>query len=90
MQIKLSAQFDSFNFVSYLCRVRQPTRLFPSLIGIQNIFEGSGVIRIGGLTMSEFEYGSRPEGPPVLGYVIVGAMFTTLTLLGSTLYLLFV
>ncbi len=39
--------------------------------------------------MSEYEYGEAPDGPPVLGYVMAGAMLTTLTLIGSFVYSFF-
>ena len=39
--------------------------------------------------MSDFEYGERPDGPPVLGYVMAGAMLTTMTLVGSVVYAIF-
>ncbi len=39
--------------------------------------------------MSDYEYGDTPDGPPVLGYVMAGAMLTTMTLIGSLIYSIF-
>ncbi len=39
--------------------------------------------------MDNFEYGDRPDGPPVLGYIMAGAMLTTLTMIGSAVYAIF-
>ena len=38
--------------------------------------------------MEHFEYGERPSGPPVLGYVMVASFLSGVGLISSLVYLI--
>ena len=40
--------------------------------------------------MEHFEYGERPEGPPVLGFVLLSAFVSGFVIIGLLAYMLIV
>ena len=36
--------------------------------------------------MENFEYGTRPEGPPVLGYIMIGSFVSTIAIFSTAIY----
>ena len=42
----------------------------------------------GDLKMEHFEYGDRPSGPPVLGYVMLASFLSGVGLISSLVYLI--
>lgn len=38
--------------------------------------------------MENSEYGTRPEGPPVLGYIMIGSFVSTAAIISSVIYMI--
>jgi len=38
--------------------------------------------------MEHFEYGERPDGPPVLGYVLLASFASGIGVIGSLIYMI--